>query len=101
MSKDHDLITGFIEIYPSFPCLWKNADPQYHNTVKRENAYKTVLEKYNEYDPNATKLSVLRKSCFLVAGLTDFNSSIYVSSLILKYFDQSLGSTCSSFSKLA
>jgi hypothetical protein len=50
MSKDHDFIAGFIEIYHSFPCLWKN-----HNTTKRENAYKISLEKCNEYDQNAIK----------------------------------------------
>jgi hypothetical protein len=42
-------------MYRGFPCLWKQTDPQHYNTVKRENAYNIFLEKYNEYDPNATK----------------------------------------------
>jgi hypothetical protein len=61
MLKDHDFITGFIEIYSNFPCLQKKTDPQYHNKVKGENAYKILLEKYDEYDPNMTKQSVLRR----------------------------------------
>jgi hypothetical protein len=61
MSTDHNFITGFIECR-SFPCLWKKTDPPYHNTVKRENAYKILLEKHNEYDPNETKRSVLGKN---------------------------------------
>jgi hypothetical protein len=61
MSKHHDCVTDFIEIYRSFPWLWKKTDPQYHNTLKKENACKILLKKYNEYDPNATKQSVLRK----------------------------------------
>jgi hypothetical protein len=51
------LLTGFIEIYRGFPCLWKKADTQYHNTGNSEKAYKILLEKYNEYDLNATKQS--------------------------------------------
>jgi hypothetical protein len=47
-------------MYRSFPCLWKKSDPQCHNTVKRENGYKIWLEKYNEYNSNATKQRVLR-----------------------------------------
>jgi hypothetical protein len=62
MSNDHYFITGFIEMYRSFPRLWKKTDPQYHNTVKRENAYKILLENYYEYNPNATKQRVLRKT---------------------------------------
>jgi hypothetical protein len=61
MSKDHNFITGFIERYGTFPCLWKKTDPLSHNTVKRENAYKILLEKCNEYGTIATKQSVLRK----------------------------------------
>jgi hypothetical protein len=83
MSKDPDFITGFIEMYRSFPRLWEKTDPQYHNTVKRENAYKILLEKYYEYNPNSTKLLIL-VSCFFIIGVTDFDSSRYVSSLILK-----------------
>jgi hypothetical protein len=52
MLKDHDFITGFIETYRIFPRLWKKTGPQYHNTVKRENAYKGLIQKCNEYDPN-------------------------------------------------
>jgi hypothetical protein len=59
--KDHNLIAGFIEMCHSFPCLWKRTDPHYHNTVRRENTYRILLEKYNEYDPNATKQSVLKE----------------------------------------
>jgi hypothetical protein len=61
MSTDHDFVTSFIEMYRSFPCLWKKTDRQYYNRVKRENAYKILLEEYNEYDPNTTQQSVLRK----------------------------------------
>jgi predicted PP-loop superfamily ATPase len=35
--------------------------PTISHTNKKRNAYKILLEKYNEYDPNATKQSVLRK----------------------------------------
>jgi hypothetical protein len=59
MSKDHDFSTGFTDIYRGFPCLCKKTDPHYHNTVKRK--HKILSEKYNEYDPNVTKQSVLQK----------------------------------------
>jgi hypothetical protein len=86
MSKGHDLIADFIEIYRSFPCLWKKTDRQYHSTVKRENAYKILLEKHNEYDPNAGNIELLMLvSCVYMIGVTDFCSSRYVSSRILKY----------------
>jgi hypothetical protein len=62
MSKDHNFITGFIEMYRRIPRLWKKTDPHYHKTVKRENPYKILLEKCNEYHPNATQQSVLRKT---------------------------------------
>jgi hypothetical protein len=45
MSKDHDFIIGFIEIYRSFACLWKKTGPQYHNAVKREKLLQDFVRK--------------------------------------------------------
>jgi hypothetical protein len=61
MSKDHNFITDFTEMYRSFPCLRKKAAPHYHITVKRENVNKILLEKYNEYAPKAIKQSLRGK----------------------------------------
>ncbi|KAK9891125.1 hypothetical protein WA026_013444 [Henosepilachna vigintioctopunctata] len=59
--KDHDFICDFIEIYKSNPCLWDKKDPQYHNSNIREAAYTCLLEKFKEYDGNATKATVKSK----------------------------------------
>jgi hypothetical protein len=42
--------------------------------VKRKNVYKTLLEEYNEYNPNATQLPI-SVSCFFVIEVSDFSSS--------------------------
>lgn len=61
MSKDHDFIIEFIEIYKTSPCLWNKTDPRYHNTNSRESAYTLLLNKYKEYDGKATKAMVKSK----------------------------------------
>lgn len=61
MSRDHDFICDFIEIYKLHPCLWDKTDPHYHNSNIREAAYTLLLEKYREYDDKATKATVKSK----------------------------------------
>jgi Alcohol dehydrogenase transcription factor Myb/SANT-like. len=70
MSNNHDFVTEFIEIYRSFPCLWKKSNKDYHNTNKREKGYKALLVKFKEYEPGATKKSVLRKTSSLRSTYT-------------------------------
>jgi Alcohol dehydrogenase transcription factor Myb/SANT-like. len=62
MSNNHDFVTEFIEIYRSFPCLWKKGNKDYHNNNKREEGYNALLAKFKEYEPGTTKKSVLGKN---------------------------------------
>lgn len=61
MSKDHDFVCEFIELYKLKTCLWKKTDPNYHNSNIREAAYTLLLDKYKEYDGKATKAMVKSK----------------------------------------
>lgn len=61
MSKDHEFVVEFIDIYRRSPCLWNKKDPKYHNANIRESVYMLLLEKYQEYDKNATKAMVKAK----------------------------------------
>lgn len=51
----------FIELYKSFPCLWKIKSDEYKNRNLKTNCYLKLLEKMKERIPNATKDTVTKK----------------------------------------
>ncbi|KAG5867077.1 hypothetical protein JTB14_034987 [Gonioctena quinquepunctata] len=58
MSKDHDFVVKFIDIYKTSPCLW---NARYHNANIRGAVYTLLLQKYQEYHNKATKTMVKSK----------------------------------------
>lgn len=99
-SWSKDFLLQFIELFRGEECLWKITSKDYHNKVKREAAYKTLIQKVKEIDPLANKTLVtkkinslrtafrkeLRKTGSLVSGMSA--DDVYVPKLW--YFDQLL-----------
>jgi len=56
-----DFMIEFIELYKSYPCLWKTKSKDYMNRSKKDAAYETLLKKLQEVEPNATKKTVKSK----------------------------------------
>ncbi|XP_074027710.1 uncharacterized protein [Leptinotarsa decemlineata] len=54
-------MTAFIELYKSFPCLWKTKSRDYKDRNKKDSAYMVLLKKLQEIEPNATKKTVKAK----------------------------------------
>lgn len=56
-----DFMMEFIELYKSFPCLWKTKCKDYMNRNKKNSAYEILVKKLREIEPNATKQIVKNK----------------------------------------
>uniref|UniRef100_A0A182K6X1 MADF domain-containing protein n=1 Tax=Anopheles christyi TaxID=43041 RepID=A0A182K6X1_9DIPT len=56
-----NFITEFIELYKSFPCLWKVGSRDYSDRTKRELAYDALVAKYREVDRTAKRDEVKKK----------------------------------------
>ncbi|KAK5642441.1 hypothetical protein RI129_008608 [Pyrocoelia pectoralis] len=50
---NREILEDFIKIYRSEPCLWNIKAKDYHNKVKKENAYRRLIEKLKEIDAAA------------------------------------------------
>ncbi|XP_077137585.1 uncharacterized protein LOC143803691 [Ranitomeya variabilis] len=63
MSNRVEFIREFLEIYRSFPCLWKIKSPEYSNREKRKAGYSKLIELYNLQAPEeqATENVVKKK----------------------------------------
>ncbi|XP_069601851.1 uncharacterized protein [Ranitomeya imitator] len=63
MSNRIEFIREFLEIYQSFPCLWKIKSPEYSNREKRKAGYSKLIEFYNLHAPEeqATEAVVKKK----------------------------------------
>ncbi|XP_069616269.1 uncharacterized protein [Ranitomeya imitator] len=63
MSNRIEFIREFLEIYQSFPCLWKIKSPEYSNREKRKAGYSKLIELYNLHAPEeqATETVVKKK----------------------------------------
>ncbi|XP_053667469.1 uncharacterized protein LOC128717820 [Anopheles marshallii] len=59
-------VEEFIELYKSFPCLWHPKSKRYEH--QKQNAYETLVEKYREVNPHASKETVKRKINALRTG---------------------------------
>jgi len=55
------VLEDFIEIYKMNPCLWQVKNKEYHDRDKKEAAYKLLIEKLREIEPDANKSVVVRK----------------------------------------
>lgn len=55
------ILEDFIEMYRSNPCLWQIKNDDYHNRDKKEAAYKLLIEKLREIEPDANKDVVVKK----------------------------------------
>ena len=51
----------FIDLYKSYPCLWQIKSKLYHDRPLREAAYKALIEKLKEFEPDANKDLVVKK----------------------------------------
>ena len=54
-------ILEFIELYKAEPCLWQFRSKDYHNRRKKEAAYKILIEKLREIEPDTDKKTVVKK----------------------------------------
>ncbi|KAL4715603.1 hypothetical protein ACJJTC_006182 [Scirpophaga incertulas] len=61
ISKEKQFILEIIDLYRLFPCLWNTKSKDYHVRYKKNAAYQTLLCKYREMFPNATKDDVKKK----------------------------------------
>lgn len=59
--RQREFISELIELYRSFPCLWRVKSKEYSDRDKKNLAYTVLLNKYKEIDETATKDSVKRK----------------------------------------
>ncbi|XP_054726004.1 uncharacterized protein LOC129235936 [Anastrepha obliqua] len=60
-NKPNQIISDFIEMYRSEPCLWQVKSHDYHDRMKKDNAYTKLAKKLDEIEPGATKKSVINK----------------------------------------
>lgn len=54
-------MADFIQLYKSYPCLWKTKSSDYKDRNKKDTAYTVLLKKLQEIEPNATKKTVTAK----------------------------------------
>ncbi|XP_050427796.1 uncharacterized protein LOC126837881 [Adelges cooleyi] len=55
------VLEDFIDIHRTHPCLWQIKSKEYHDRDKKEAAYKLLIEKLREIEPDANKAVVVRK----------------------------------------
>ncbi|KAJ0177464.1 hypothetical protein K1T71_007473 [Dendrolimus kikuchii] len=61
MDNKPQFVSTFIELYRTFPCLWKVKDDSYHNKRLKDDAYNKLLAYYQITIPSATIDTVKRK----------------------------------------
>ncbi|XP_060867451.1 uncharacterized protein LOC132942815 [Metopolophium dirhodum] len=69
-SNNEDLLIGisvldprnkFLDLYKSFPCLWKIKSKEYSNRNIKDRAYEVLIEKMKEIDKNVNRDAVVKK----------------------------------------
>ncbi|KAK5643850.1 hypothetical protein RI129_007695 [Pyrocoelia pectoralis] len=58
---EKEFITEFIELYKSFPCLWKVKSKEYSDRNVKSQAYDILVEKMQIVDESANRETVVRK----------------------------------------
>jgi hypothetical protein len=56
-----EFLTEFFEMYRSNPSLWKVKSKEYMDRVKKNDAYKTLVKKWQQVDPTANRDLVAKK----------------------------------------
>ncbi|XP_053667608.1 uncharacterized protein LOC128717957 [Anopheles marshallii] len=77
------ILTEFILLYKSFPCLWDSTVKEYLDRDEKQRAYERLVQKYKEMDKNATRSTVAKKinvlrTCYR-RELTKLNKSLHSS----------------------
>ena len=69
----NEIIGEFIEIYKSEPCLWKIKSSEYHDRDRKDAAYRKLVMKLKEIDPDAnvelTDLTGMPEECVCSSGI--------------------------------
>ncbi|XP_063531844.1 uncharacterized protein LOC134742561 [Cydia strobilella] len=61
MLSEKNILSEFLKLYKTFPCLWDQKHMNYANREARDTAYEELLEKYKLYDENGTVVDVKKK----------------------------------------
>lgn len=56
-----DFLIEFIELYRSYPCLWKVKSQAYSNKLKKNQAYDVLVCKYRQVNHTATRETVVKR----------------------------------------
>ena len=56
-----EFLTELIELYQSFPCLWRIKSKEYCDRNKKSTVYEKLVEKYREIDAQAFRETVVKK----------------------------------------
>lgn len=59
--KEKEFIREFIELYKSFPCLWKVKSKEYSDRNAKTQAYDILVEKMNTVDESTNRETVVKK----------------------------------------
>jgi len=59
--KNKTFVLEFLDLYKSFPCLWKIKSKEYSNRNIKDQAYEVLIEKMKEIDKNANRDAVVKK----------------------------------------
>lgn len=60
-NKEKEFLREFIELYQSFPCLWKIKCREYSDRNAKAQAYNILIEKLQTVNPEANRDSVVKK----------------------------------------
>ncbi|XP_050310452.1 uncharacterized protein LOC126746316 [Anthonomus grandis grandis] len=61
MSKEKECLREFIELYKSFPCLWKVKSKEYSDRNAKNQPYEILIEKLQTFNPEANRENVGKK----------------------------------------
>lgn len=59
--KEKEFLIEFIELYKTFPCLWKIKSREYSDRNAKSQAYEILVEKMRSVDESANRETVVKK----------------------------------------
>ncbi|KAK9685929.1 Alcohol dehydrogenase transcription factor Myb/SANT-like [Popillia japonica] len=74
-----EFLTEFILLYREHPCLWKIKSKEYIDRNKKAEAYKILVRKLQNIQPNATKNDVVNKINTLRGGFRREYKKVHMS----------------------